>query len=498
MGKGFLKSIAKGIKAPIQFVGKIHRETFRIIDQGLEKANAAIEKTGFNKILGGSSVGVSTSSGSSGGSNVYIKLAGSSNSVGVGLSNSGDASLFVNNNVAVPLTTPKANFITTENVAVEYSDNNTIKNQTDTVSNALAERDQLLREIYGPGYIPESSLATIGVIAISSATNQLLHDTWDTANTIANVNLNNQVIIHSMNEIERADAWNRNQEIYGNVSNAVSNVCANPAIIPEYYTNRFEESSNIFSSSLESGNLIGAGNAMGQTIYDSYIIASTVTGATALTAQAITATNNFVSTNNFRSPLVFQFEGARLNSGLPLDQVKFRKSISKKRDTKNPVADNTAHEPIEYTQLNEQSDIITYAQGNSVSNEFKIEKIAQNTELGLFHQYNRNIDLTIRNPNAVAIQMGWGELSPRQTHLLDQLSKSGKAITIKKNHLSMHEYLENFSDELYDKLKLYRNKTFHENTELLRDFKEKKKLDVRNNFSAIYEKIIQFVAVVSE
>ena len=82
---------------------------------------------------------------------------------------------------------------------------------------------------------------------------------------------------------------------------------------------------------------------------------------------------------------------------------------------------------------------LVYAQENSVSNAFKIEKLSQNTERSLLHQYNRNVDLTIRSPSAVAIQRGWGELSPRQANLLEQLSKSGKTITIKKNDINVYD-----------------------------------------------------------
>lgn len=35
--------------------------------------------------------------------------------------------------------------------------------------------------------------------------------------------------------------------------------------------------------------------------------------------------------------------------------------------------------------------------------------------------------------------MGWGELSPRQANLLEQLSKPGKIITIKKNDISAYD-----------------------------------------------------------
>jgi hypothetical protein len=86
-----------------------------------------------------------------------------------------------------------------------------------------------------------------------------------------------------------------------------------------------------------------------------------------------------------------------------------------------------------------RSSIAAYAQGNSVSNAFKIEKLAQNTEQSILHQFNRNVDFTIRSPSAVAIQRGWGELSPRQANLLEHLSESGKNIIIKKNDINVYD-----------------------------------------------------------
>jgi hypothetical protein len=116
------------------------------------------------------------------------------------------------------------------------------------------------------------------------------------------------------------------------------------------------------------------------------------------------------ATHTLRSPLLFQFEEAKLYNGFPVDAVKVQKPI------------------------------VAYARGNSVSDAFKIEKLAQNTEQSLLHQYNRNIDLTIISPSAVAIQMGWEELSPRQAKFLEQLSAPGKVITIKKNDINAVDF----------------------------------------------------------
>ena len=59
----------------ISFLKRIRRETYRIFDQVLDVGNAVIEKTGVEKILiavsGGGSLGVSTSSGPSGGNNIH-------------------------------------------------------------------------------------------------------------------------------------------------------------------------------------------------------------------------------------------------------------------------------------------------------------------------------------------------------------------------------------------------------------------------------------------
>lgn len=44
--KGLLRKVGK-------FVGKLPRETFRVIDQGLGLGNKAIEKTRLDKVLAG-------------------------------------------------------------------------------------------------------------------------------------------------------------------------------------------------------------------------------------------------------------------------------------------------------------------------------------------------------------------------------------------------------------------------------------------------------------
>ncbi len=201
-------------------------------------------------------------------------------------------------------------------------DSSTTESKTERVSNALAERDKLLKEVYGPSYMPESTLATIGVAAIGSAANHLLQDTLDAANVLSNVHLNNNVIIHSMNDSERADAWNRNKEIYDNVNNAVDNVCKNPETIPAHYSHRFQDATDKFSSTLEAGDLIGAGDALGQELYDTYVITSTVTGATGLAAKAvkraIKTAKNVIAANNLKPPMVFQYEAAQLNLQNPV------------------------------------------------------------------------------------------------------------------------------------------------------------------------------------
>lgn len=88
-------------------VKKVKRETFRIIDQGLDLGDKGIKILGVDKILGGGgSIGISTSSGRGGGHNVHFTPSNRSVSVGIGISNNGTPSLFVDNQAALPLTAP--------------------------------------------------------------------------------------------------------------------------------------------------------------------------------------------------------------------------------------------------------------------------------------------------------------------------------------------------------------------------------------------------------
>ena len=64
---------------------------------------------------------------------------------------------------------------------------------------------------------------------------------------------------------------------------------------------------------------------------------------------------------------------------------------------------------------------------------------------------------------------------------------------ITKNHPHTKEYLDNFSEELCEKLKKYRNKTFHENASLSEDIRVKKQLDVKNDFTSLDELAVKLM-----
>jgi len=335
--KGFLRKVISGI-------GKVPRETIRIIDQTIGLGNKAIEKSGLDKVLpSGGKLGVSTSSGSHGGSNIHYQPSNSSTSIGFGISNAGNASLFVDNQVAVSLTTPPAHFIeqvserviiTTESKPATNSDNYTIYEEVQPFNNRLAERDQLLREMHGPGYIPESSLATMGSVALGSAIKQFLQDSSQAANSMAEVYLDTYVNIYSANDTQRAEAWTRNQERAVNAVQSIANALHNPGIIKTHYENKFQDAHDSFVAAHDSSDFIEAGAAAGQALYGVYNISAVATGATVLTAKAISSAaktaNRFITANEFRTPVVFQFQGSRLNSGIPLDELEFRAPIVKK------------------------------------------------------------------------------------------------------------------------------------------------------------------------
>ncbi len=126
---------------------------------------------------------------------------------------------------------------------------------------------------------------------------------------------------------------------------------------------------------------------------------------------------DLVAAHKCKPRLFFKFVHGKRNRGLPIDVVKQQPPVAR-------AAGNIAK---------------PYAQGNSVSSAFEIEKLTQNTEKSILHQFNRDVDLTIRSPSAVAIQRGWGELSPRQASLLEQLSETGSNIIIKKNDVNVYD-----------------------------------------------------------
>lgn len=63
---------------------------------------------------------------------------------------------------------------------------------------------------------------------------------------------------------------------------------------------------------------------------------------------------------------------------------------------------------------------------------------------------------------------------------------------IKKHHPDLDKYLTSFDEPLYSNLRIYRNKTFHENASLFDDWKEKQKLNPRENFDKIYTEMKSF------
>jgi hypothetical protein len=333
--KPFLRKIAKLVAAPVKLVSKLPREAIRVIDQGLGIGNKALEKTGIDKFLsGGGSVGIATTSGSHGGSNIHYRPAGSTNSIGVGISNVGNPSLFVGNQVAASLTAPPANFIQ------KMPDSKA--NKATSVHDRIAERDQLLQEAYGPGYIPESSLATMGVFALGSAARQFLNDNLHLANAAANLYMDTYVNIYSANDSQRAEAWGRNQELVTNTAQAISKALVNPRIIEEYYYNKFQEASNSFASAYKSGDLTSAGNAVGLVVYDTCVISSVAAGATALTSKVA---------SNFRPPMVFQFNGASVN---PAPRPSMSTRVQPRVVTPVPVPQLTKGQLTEFLQTVDQ------------------------------------------------------------------------------------------------------------------------------------------------
>ena len=251
---------------------------------------------------------------------IYInRPPNSTSSIGLGISNGGNASLFVDNQVAMPLTTPHANFI---------------EHPPEKVNHVIADRNQALSEIYGAGYVPESGFETIAVVAIGTAAKQLVQDGIEFASTVINVWGDAHASIYSASDTHRLEALHRNQERFEKVGQVVSHVAKNPGAIVTHYENKVQLAANSFTAAQKHGDMVGAGKAAGHILADVYTISTIGTGvakvAAKATSRAAKATSNFAKTHDFRAPMTFHYDGSRLNSGIPLDVIKLQNPVVKK------------------------------------------------------------------------------------------------------------------------------------------------------------------------
>jgi hypothetical protein len=255
-----------------------------------------------------------------------------------------------------PVVQPKLN----TKVAIEDSEQkvpatNTFSDRMQSVQNSTVERHKLLQEVHGQGYIPESSLATIGVVAVASATTQLVKDVAHTAGAIIDMCADGHASIFSASDTHRVEALQRNIERADNIKQAISNVVKNPSVIADYYKDRMQHAANSFETAFERGDLVGAGKAMGQNLYDVSTVLSMASGATAFTAKVATGAaktaNSFVAANKFVAPVTFQYKGATLYSGIPFDVVKVRNPVVPKAPAANMPKPPTNVDKLTKSQL---------------------------------------------------------------------------------------------------------------------------------------------------
>lgn len=297
--KGFFNSIGSGIK-------KFADGTLKIVDKIVHVFSKNVEESGIAETVANGTLGLSTNIGTNTGTNIYYQPPNNPNTISYGKDkNTGNNSFFINDQVVNP---------------------------RKSVEERISTRDALLREYYGPGYIPESSLATMGAVAIGNASKQFANDTINVANLAGDVLLNNWVSIYSYNDSKRQEAFGRNVEIATNANQAISKVVSNPAIISNYYENRAINATTSFADSYKQGNLFGAGKSSGQMLYDVGTITTIASGATNFAVKNVPTvlkeTNKFIANSAFRPPLTFQFSNARASCGIPVDVVKIPNNLS--------------------------------------------------------------------------------------------------------------------------------------------------------------------------
>lgn len=97
----------------------------------------------------------------------------------------------------MPLTTPQANFI---------------EHPPEKVNHVIADRNQALSEIHGPGYVPESGFETIAVVAVGTAAKQLVCDGIEFASAAPDIWGDAHASIYSASDTHRLEALHRNQD----------------------------------------------------------------------------------------------------------------------------------------------------------------------------------------------------------------------------------------------------------------------------------------------
>ena len=273
----------------------------------------------------------------------------------------------------MPLTTPQANFI---------------EHPPEKVNHVIADRNQALSEIYGAGYVPESGFETIGVVAIGTAAKQLVQDGIEFASTAINVWGDAHASIYSASDTHRLEALHRNQDRFEKVGQAISHAAKNPGTIVTHYETKLQQAANAFTVAHKHGDMVGAGKAAGQILADAYTISTLGTGVAKITAKAtssaVKATSSFVKSHDFRSPMTFQYDGSRLNSGVPFDEIKLQSPMVKKMapaaitDTVNLNVQKLTHIIEDYLGIdfrmikNADGDVIFINNGNTKKIRFDI------------------------------------------------------------------------------------------------------------------------------
>lgn len=200
----------------------------------------------------------------------------------------------------------------------------------ESVRKRLQERDRLLQEVHGVGYIPESTMATIAGAAMVEGAKQIFADVVEVAKFSAASAVDHALIQRSVG-IMQQQAMERQYERIESVVQNVTKVVQNPSIVVDHFTNRTTQAAANFEEAFNSGNYVEAGTALGDVVHDVYALSTSGAAASKIAVSGAKS-----------SSLLFKYDKSRLFLKAPVAET-----VASSGNSINQAASSVLHKGSE-------------------------------------------------------------------------------------------------------------------------------------------------------